>query len=60
MATRRFIDLSISIEPDLPSDPPNTIPRIDYVDHVRGASSMLDFFPGAFPLTGCRKGWDGP
>ena len=43
---KRFIDLSISIEPDLPSDPPNMIPRIDYADHVRGAQSMVDFFPG--------------
>lgn len=46
MGSRRFIDLSISIEPDLPSDPPNMIPKIDYVDHERGAQSMLDFFPG--------------
>ncbi len=43
---RRFIDLSISIEPDLPSDPPNMIPRIEYMDHERGADSMVEFFPG--------------
>ena len=29
MAKKRFIDLSISIEPDLPSDPPVMIPKID-------------------------------
>ncbi|HPL63188.1 MAG: cyclase family protein [Syntrophales bacterium] len=42
----KFVDLSISIEADLPSDPPMMIPRIDYVDHTRGAEQMKDFFPG--------------
>jgi len=42
----QFIDLSISIEPDLPSDPPMMIPKIDYVDHKMGAEQMKDFFPG--------------
>lgn len=42
----RFIDLSISIEPDLPSDPPMMIPKIDYVDHKMGAEQMKEFFPG--------------
>ena len=31
MARKRFIDLSISIEPELPSDPPMMIPKIDYI-----------------------------
>jgi kynurenine formamidase len=43
---KRFIDLSIGIEHDLPSDPPMMIPKIDYIDHSMGASQMLDFFPG--------------
>ena len=42
----QFIDLSISIESDLPSDPPMMIPKIDYVDHKMGAEQMKDFFPG--------------
>jgi len=46
MGYKRFIDLSISIEPDLPSDPPMMIPDIDYVDHTRGAEQMKDFIPG--------------
>lgn len=46
MGRKRFIDLSISIEPDLPSDPPNMIPKIDYVNHSRGSEQMKDFFPG--------------
>jgi hypothetical protein len=46
MARTRFVDLSISIEPGLPSDPPMMIPRIDYIDHSQGAEQMKDFFPG--------------
>jgi len=42
----QFIDLSISIETDLPSDPPMMIPKIVYVDHKMGAEQMKDFFPG--------------
>ena len=36
MARKRFVDLSISIEAGLPSDPPMMIPKIDYVDHEMG------------------------
>ena len=46
MAARRFVDLSIAIEPDLPSDPPLMIPKIDYITHAMGAEQMTDFFPG--------------
>jgi len=46
MAKKQFIDLSISIEPELPSDPPMMIPSIDYVDHAQGADQMTSFFPG--------------
>jgi len=46
MARKRFVDLSISIESGLPSDPPMMIPKIDYVDHAQGAEQMKDFFPG--------------
>lgn len=46
MGKKRFVDLSISIEPELPSDPPIMIPKIDYVDHTQGAEQMKDFFPG--------------
>ncbi len=42
----RFIDLSISIEVNLPSDPPMMIPKIDYLDHESGAEQMQMFFPG--------------
>jgi len=46
MNKRQIIDLSISIEPNLPSDPPMMIPKIVYVDHTAGATQMKDFFPG--------------
>jgi len=46
MAARRFVDLSIAIEPDLPSDPPLMIPKIDYITHAMGADQMTEFFPG--------------
>lgn len=46
MGRKRFVDLSISIESGLPSDPPMMIPKIDYIDHVQGAEQMKDFFPG--------------
>ncbi len=46
MGRKRLVDLSISIEPDLPSDPPIMIPKIDYVDHTQGAEQMKEFFPG--------------
>ncbi|MCA1959722.1 MAG: cyclase family protein [Desulfomonile sp.] len=46
MKRRRFIDLSIAIEADLPSDPPMMIPKIDYSNHEAGAVQMELFFPG--------------
>ncbi|MBU0992981.1 MAG: cyclase family protein [Proteobacteria bacterium] len=46
MNTQQLIDLSISIEPDLPSDPPAMIPQMVYIDHRMGADQMLEFFKG--------------
>ncbi len=46
MSKKRIIDLSISIEAGLPSDPPQMIPEIEYSDHEAGAEQMLEFFPG--------------
>jgi len=42
-----FIDLGVTIENDIPSDPPNMIPKITYSDHKEGAGQMKLFFPGA-------------
>jgi kynurenine formamidase len=46
MAQKRFVDLSIAIEANLPSDPPMMIPQIEYIDHTTGAEQMQEFFPG--------------
>ena len=46
MGRMRLVDLSVSLEADLPSDPPEMIPKINYVDHVTGAEHMKQFFPG--------------
>ncbi len=46
MGKTRLVDLSISIEPDLPSDPPIMIPKINYVSHALGREQMKEFFPG--------------
>lgn len=44
---KKFIDLATAIENDIPSDPPNMIPKITYQDHKIGANMMKMFFPGA-------------
>ncbi|MCX7981658.1 MAG: cyclase family protein [Syntrophales bacterium] len=43
---RRIVDLSITMEAGLPSDPPGMIPEIKYHDHEEGAKQMQSFFPG--------------
>ena len=46
MGRKKIIDLSISIEADLPSDPPEMIPKVNYINHEMGAEQMAAFFPG--------------
>jgi len=55
----KFIDLSIAIEADLPSDPPMMVPKIQYVSHDEGAEQMKLFFPGIDPSRDLPrgKGW---
>ena len=43
---RRFIDLSVSVDNDIASDPPIMLPEIDYMTHDQTAGQMIDFFPG--------------
>jgi len=47
--SRKFVDLSVTIEHDLPSDPPGMIPQINYMDHKAGAETMKLFFEGIGP-----------
>ncbi len=42
----KIIDLSVSIENGLPSDPPGMIPEIEYMSHEAGALQMATFFNG--------------
>jgi kynurenine formamidase len=44
---RKYIDLSTAIENDIPSDPPQMIPKIDHRDHETSIEEMLGMFPGA-------------
>lgn len=44
--SRQIIDLSITLEAGLSSDPEELIPAIDYIDHEQGAEQMCKFFPG--------------
>jgi kynurenine formamidase len=43
---RKFVDLSVSLEADIPSDPDIMLPKIDYFDHKDTAAQMAGFFPG--------------
>jgi kynurenine formamidase len=56
---KKFIDLSISIENDVPSDPQEIIPKIQYINHDTGAQQMAEFFPGIDPEKDLPdgKGW---
>lgn len=54
--SKKFIDLSISIENGLKSDPPEMIPKIKYSGHDEGAEQMKQFFPGIDPAKDLPKG----
>jgi len=40
---RRLIDISVPLQAGIASDPPNMLPRIDYVDHRMSAPRMADY-----------------
>lgn len=46
---RRFIDLSVAIENDVPADPPPIAPRITYWNHHQSFEQLAAFFPGLKP-----------
>ncbi|WP_408846731.1 hypothetical protein [Acidocella facilis] len=56
--TRHLIDLSVSHQVGIKSDPPAFLPWIDYVGHDRGAIQLVQAFPGLNPagLPG-QEGW---
>ncbi|UWQ17760.1 cyclase family protein [Jannaschia sp. M317] len=47
--SRRFIDLSVPLEAEIPSDPEIMLPQIEYFDHKDTAAQMAGFFPGLAP-----------
>ncbi len=49
MRQRRFVDLSVTLENGVPSDPPPLLPKISYVDHKTGAAQLAAMFPGLDP-----------
>ncbi|MDC7784318.1 cyclase family protein [Rhodoplanes sp. TEM] len=46
---QRIIDLSISIDADVPSDPPMARPKVAYLHHGQTFDRLLPFFPGLTP-----------
>jgi kynurenine formamidase len=46
---RKFIDLSVPLEAEIPSDPEVMLPQIEYFDHKDTAEQMAGFFPGLSP-----------
>lgn len=42
----RMIDLSIPVEMGVPSDPPDLMPQIEYMDHRQSVPMFLSLFPG--------------
>jgi kynurenine formamidase len=49
MRISRFVDLSVSLENGVSSDPPGLEPQIDYIDHNTGAKQIASIFPGLAP-----------
>lgn len=43
---RRFIDLSVTLQSGIASDPPTLLPEIEYYGHHDTTGDLLQFFPG--------------
>ena len=43
---RKFVDLSVSLEEGIASDPDFMLPKINYHDHKETADEIIQFFPG--------------
>lgn len=56
--SRKFIDISSTLEAGIASDPPIMLPEIEYFDHGMTAAQIASFFPGLAPeqLPG-GEGW---
>ncbi|MFH0728068.1 MAG: cyclase family protein [Pseudomonadota bacterium] len=49
MRIQRFVDLSVTLENGISSEPPGLEPRIDYMGHAEGARLLATMFPGLRP-----------
>ncbi|CAM5427669.1 cyclase family protein [Eoetvoesiella caeni] len=45
--TRRIVDISVSLDSDIASDPPGHMPEVKYFNHQATAADVVSFFPGA-------------
>ena len=46
LTNRRLVDLSVSLENNLYTDPPPLLPKIEYSNHQEGWPEMAAMFPG--------------
>lgn len=46
---RKFVDISVALENDVPADPPFFKPKISYIDHKASLPEFLGSFPGLTP-----------
>ena len=44
--SRKFLDLSVSLQEGIKSDPDFMLPKINYLHHQETAEEMISFFPG--------------
>ena len=44
--SRTIIDISVTLEAGIASDPPIMLPEIDYLTHAQTAKDLVSFFPG--------------
>ena len=44
--SKKFLDLSVSLEEGIKSDPDFMLPKINYHHHKETAEEMMSFFPG--------------
>jgi len=44
---RRLVDISVSLQANIASDPPGLVPEIEYFSHQDTVDDVLAFFPGA-------------
>lgn len=54
---KKFVDLSVAIEPNLPVDPPAQIPKINYINHKDSAELFANVFGCEVKNLPGENGW---